>query len=142
MSEMELKEKEKTKEEIIKDLVEDVSKTIPVIKNLLESVSISINSNNFEEAVKILNPVITTLVFISQIISYLESERDKKEIDSITINGEKISEIEKKWILKLEELRNSIRNNDMIKAGDIISYELPAEIERQVEIMKKLVAKK
>ncbi|MEW6012798.1 MAG: hypothetical protein AB1602_05305 [Elusimicrobiota bacterium] len=142
MSEMELKEKEKTKEEIIKDVVEDVSRTIPVIKNLLESVSISINSNNFEEAIKLLNPVITTLVFVSQIISYLESESDKKEIDSITINGEKISEIEKKWILKLEELRNSIRNNDMIKAGDIISYELPAEIERQVEIMKRLVAKK
>ncbi|MGC8728140.1 MAG: hypothetical protein ACP5SD_02615 [Elusimicrobiales bacterium] len=142
MSEMELKEKEKTKEEIIKDVVEDVSRTIPVIKNLLESVSISINSNNFEEAIKLLNPVITTLVFVSQIISYLESESDKKEIDSITINGEKISDIEKKWILKLEELRNSIRNNDMIKAGDIISYELPAEIERQVEIMKRLVAKK
>ncbi|MCX7647761.1 MAG: hypothetical protein N2Z60_04030 [Elusimicrobiales bacterium] len=142
MSEMELKEKEKTKEEIIKDVVEDVSRTIPVIKNLLESVSISINSNNFEEAIKLLNPVITTLVFVSQIISYLESESDKNEIDSITINGEKISEIEKKWILKLEELRNSIRNNDMIKAGDIISYELPAEIERQVEIMKRLVAKK
>lgn len=139
MSEMELKEKEKTKEEIIRDVVEDVSRTIPVIKNLLESVSISINSNNFEEAVRLLNPVITTLVFVSQIISYLESESDKKEIDNITINGEKISDIEKKWILKLEELRNSIRNNDMIKVGDIIYYELPAEIERQVEIMKRLV---
>lgn len=137
MNELEIKEK--TKEELISEVVKDITDTLPVIKNLLESVSFAINSNNLEESIKLLTPAITTLTFVSQIIAYLETEIDDKEIKKILINGEKIEDIEKRWVLKLEELRNSIRNNDMIKAGDIISYEIPAELDRQVQIMQQLI---
>ncbi len=128
----------KSKKEIISEVVEDINKTMPVIKNLLESVSFSLNSGNFEEANRILSPTITSLNFISQMISALESEAGDG-FSSIKINGEDIISVQKRWIHKLEDLKNSINKRDIVRAADIISYEFPYEIDCQMEILKKLL---
>jgi len=130
----------KTRAEIISEIIDDITRSVPIIKNLFESVSLSINSGKYEEAHKILESVITTLFLISQMISALEEEVGEK-IEEIKINGEDITTVQKRWIEKLEELKRCVVKNDMVKVGDIIAYELPIEIEKQVEILKKLIEK-
>lgn len=128
---------------IISEVIDDINKAIPIIKNLLESASFSLNEGNFEEAGKILSPTIATLNFISQMIEVLESEIvDENIIKNIKINNEELLTVQKRWIDKIEELKDSINKKDLVRASDIIAYEFPYEIENQVNILNTLLSKK
>lgn len=128
---------------IISEVIDDINQAIPIIKNLLESASFSLNEGNFEEAGKILSPTIATLNFISQMIEVLESEIvDENIIKNIKINNEELLTVQKRWIDKIEELKDSINKKDLVRASDIIAYEFPYEIENQVNILNTLLSKK
>jgi len=127
---------------IISEVIDDINKAIPIIKSLLESASFSLNEGNFEETEKILSPTIATLNFISQIIGVLESEIvDENIIKNIKINNEELITVQKRWIDKIEELKDSINKKDLVRASDIIAYEFPYEIENQVNILNTLLSK-
>jgi len=127
---------------IISEVIDDINKAIPIIKSLLESASFSLNEGNFEEAEKILSPTIATLNFISQIIGVLESEIvDENIIKNIKINNEELITVQKRWIDKIEELKDSINKKDLVRASDIIAYEFPYEIENQINILNTLLSK-
>jgi len=128
---------EQTQAEILCEAAREAAGAAPVIKNLLESAAFALQRGHMEEAHKLLVPTITSLNFISQIMETFESGMGEK-LSTIMLNGESIVSLQAKWLASLEELKKSISSNDMVRTADLLAYEVSAEFDSQVAILRLL----
>jgi hypothetical protein len=128
---------EQTQSEILSEAAREAAGAAPVIKSLLESAAFALQRGNMAEAHKLLAPTITSLNFISQIMSTFEAGLGEK-LATMQLNGESIIDIQARWVASLEELKNSISANDMVRTADLLAYEVSAEFDSQVAILQLL----
>lgn len=128
---------EKTQAEILAEAAREAAGAAPVVKSLLESAAYALQRGDTAEAQKLLAPTITCLNFISQIISTLEQNAGDR-LAEIKLDGQNIVAVQSRWIKRLEELKNSIGANDMVRTADLLAYEISREFDCQVDILKRL----
>lgn len=123
--------------EILNEAARDAASAAPVIKNLLSSAAFALQKGNLQEAHDLLVPTITCLNFISQIIETLE-ETMGEQMAVMRIDGSDVVTVQGRWVARLEELKDSINRNDMLRTADLLAYEVPAEFDSQIEILQRL----
>lgn len=123
--------------EILNEAARDAASAAPVIKNLLSSAAFALQKGNLQEAHDLLIPTITCLNFISQIIETLEETMGDR-MSAMRIDGQDVVTVQGRWVARLEELKDSINKNDMLRTADLLAYEVPTEFDSQVEILKRL----
>ncbi len=128
---------EQSQIEILNEAAREATSAAPVIKNLLGSAAAALQKGNMQEAHDLLVPTITCLNFISQIIETLEESMGDR-MSELRINGMDVVSVQAKWVARLEELKESINRNDMLRTADLLAYEVPAEFDSQIEILKRL----
>lgn len=128
---------EQSQIEILNEAAREATSAAPVIKNLLGSAAAALQKGNMQEAHDLLVPTITCLNFISQIIETLEESMGDR-MSELRINDMDVVSVQAKWVARLEELKESINNNDMLRTADLLAYDVPSEFDYQVAILKKL----
>lgn len=128
---------EQSQIEILNEAAREAAGAAPVIKNLLCSAAAALQKGNTQEAHDLLVPTITCLNFISQIIETLEESMGER-MSELNIDGHDVVSVQARWVARLEELKESINNDDMLRTADLLAYDVPAEFDSQVAILKKL----
>lgn len=117
------------RDELLK-VIQEYAHNIEKIKNDFISVNENFQSGKDRKASELLENAISNMNLLLTALISLKYSFPNLNLESITVDGEQLADFNKNMNEILVEIAQALEENDIIRAGDILEYELPEYLDK------------
>lgn len=122
----------------LKQIISGFTNGIPALKEELVRINENYQAGKDEVAIQVLNHAVSQINMLLTALISVKSQRDDIDFGKIQIGESSFDEECEKMNETLASIAVSLEENDIIQAGDIVEYELPAVLDDLIPFLKEL----